>query len=112
MQDSRIVVSGGRTLAYTDIGDRSGPCLFFFHGAPMSRLHLVPLEGQFAALGLRVIAPDRPGYGGSSPQPGRSMADWLTRLASIAFSSPGTRPEVLTRWRAWRSSPVASRRAP
>jgi pimeloyl-ACP methyl ester carboxylesterase len=84
MLDSRIVVSGGRTLAYTEMGDRAGPCLFFFHGAPMSRLHLVPLEGQFAALGLRVIAPDRPGYGGSSPQPGRSMAAWPADVAALA----------------------------
>lgn len=84
MKDSQIVVAGNRTLAYTDLGARDGPCLFFFHGAPMSRLHLVPLEGQFSARGLRVIAPDRPGYGGSSPQPGRALEDWPDDVATLA----------------------------
>ncbi len=84
MRESQVVVGGGRELAYTDIGYPGGPCVFFFHGAPMSRLHLVPLEEQFAAQGLRVVSPDRPGYGRSSPQPGRSMLDWPTDVATLA----------------------------
>jgi pimeloyl-ACP methyl ester carboxylesterase len=84
MRDSRVVVGGGRQLAYTEIGHPGGPCLFFCHGAPMSRLHLVPLEDRFAAAGLRVVTPDRPGYGGSSPQPGRSLTDWPADVAALA----------------------------
>ena len=84
MRDSQIMLSGGRTLAYTDIGHPGGSCVFFFHGAPMSRLHLGALEGQFAAQGLRVLSPDRPGYGKSSPLPGRSMADWPADVAALA----------------------------
>ena len=83
MKDSRIKV-GGRDLAYTDIGDPHGPCVLFFHGAPMSRLYLAGMEDELAALGLRVISPDRPGYGKSSPQPGRSMADWPADVAALA----------------------------
>lgn len=71
-------------MAYTDIGRPGGPCVLFFHGAPMSRLHLVGMEDAFAARGLRVVSPDRPGYGRSSPQPGRSMADWPEDVASLA----------------------------
>lgn len=84
MKDLQVKVGGGRELAFTDIGHPGGPCVFFFHGAPMSRLHLVSLEDQFAAQGLRVMSPDRPGYGRSSPQPGRSMADWATDVAALA----------------------------
>jgi pimeloyl-ACP methyl ester carboxylesterase len=84
MKDSQVKVGGGRKLAFTDIGHPGGPCVFFFHGAPMSRLHLVSLEDQFAAEGLRVVSPDRPGYGRSSPQPGRSMAAWPTDVAALA----------------------------
>ena len=84
MEDWQVIVAGGRELAYTDIGDPGGPCVFFFHGAPMSRLHLVGLEDQFAAQGLRVVSPDRPGYGRSSPQFGRSMADWPKDVAALA----------------------------
>lgn len=84
MRDGTATVGGGRTLAYTDIGEVSWPCVFFFHGAPMSRLHLAYVESAFVAEGVRVVSPDRPGYGGSSPQPGRSMADWPTDVAALA----------------------------
>jgi pimeloyl-ACP methyl ester carboxylesterase len=84
MKDSLVDLDGGRRLACTEIGDAEGPCLFFFHGAPMSRLHLRWLEREFVARGLRVVSPDRPGYGGSSPQPGRSMADWPKDVAAAA----------------------------
>jgi pimeloyl-ACP methyl ester carboxylesterase len=84
MKDSQAIVGRGRTLAYTDIGAAGGTCLFFFHGAPMSRLHLVPLEADFAARGLRVVSPDRPAYGRSSPRPGRSLEDWPRDVAALA----------------------------
>lgn len=84
MRDSQISLADGRTLAYADIGRPDGACLFFFHGAPMSRLHLVPLEEQFVAAGIRVISPDRPGYGRSSPQPRRSLSDWPQDVAALA----------------------------
>jgi pimeloyl-ACP methyl ester carboxylesterase len=84
MKDSRIRVGGGRELAYTDIGAPDGRCVFFFHGAPMSRLHLLPLEEPFAAQGLRVVSPDRPAYGRSSPQPGLSLLDWPADVAALA----------------------------
>ena len=84
VREAHIVLCGGRELAYADLGRPGGPCVFFFHGAPMSRLHLVPLEEQFAARGLRVISPDRPGYGRSSPQPGRSLSDWPADVTGLA----------------------------
>jgi pimeloyl-ACP methyl ester carboxylesterase len=84
MKDSRIRLDDGREIAYTDIGDPGWPCVLFFHGAPMSRLHLAYLEEPLQAARLRVISPDRPGYGGSSPRPGRSMADWPSDVAALA----------------------------
>jgi pimeloyl-ACP methyl ester carboxylesterase len=84
MRDSRVSLIGRRTLAYSEIGEPGWPCVFFFHGAPMSRLHLAYLERQFLAEGIRVVSPDRPGYGGSSPQPARSMADWPSDVAALA----------------------------
>jgi pimeloyl-ACP methyl ester carboxylesterase len=84
MIDSRIVLTDGRALAFTDTGDTGGFPVFFFHGAPGSRLPLVPLEAEFTELALRVISVDRPGYGGSPPQPGRTMSDWPTDVAQLA----------------------------
>lgn len=84
MKDSTATVGAGRRLSYTDIGDPGGRCIFFFHGAPTSRLQLVRLNEQFAARGLRVISPDRPGYGKSSPKSNRSMADWPADVLALA----------------------------
>ena len=36
------------------------------------------------AAGARLIAADRPGMGGSSPQPGRRIGDWPLDLAALA----------------------------
>lgn len=84
MKDLQVKVSGGRELAYTDIGEPDWSCVLFFHGSPSSRLRLLYLEQRFLAEGIRVISPDRPGYGGSSPQPGRSMIDWPSDVATLA----------------------------
>ena len=84
MRQSHVTVCDGRTIAYAEIGRAGDACLLYFHGAPASGLHIAAREAQFAAHGLRVVAPDRPGYGGSSPQPGRSMADWPADVAALA----------------------------
>jgi pimeloyl-ACP methyl ester carboxylesterase len=84
MRDSKIQLSDGRSLAFTDIGEIGRPCLMFFHGAPSSRLRVAYLENEIVAAGVRVISPDRPSYGRSSPQPGRSMAAWSRDVASLA----------------------------
>lgn len=84
MIDSQVAVVGGREIAYTEIGQPDGASVIFCHGAPMSRLHLVGLDEPFAARGLRVISPDRPGYGRSTPQPGRSLIDWPADVAALA----------------------------
>jgi pimeloyl-ACP methyl ester carboxylesterase len=84
MKDSLVTVGGGRQLSYTDIGDPEGPCIIFFHGAPTSRLHLVGLDEPLVARGLRVVSPDRPGYGKSSKQPNRSITDWPADVAALA----------------------------
>jgi pimeloyl-ACP methyl ester carboxylesterase len=83
MIDAKVGIGGGRELAYTEIGAPGGLDVLFFHGAPMSRLHLTYLDDTFTAERIRVVSPDRPSYGGSSPQPGRSMADWPSDVAAL-----------------------------
>jgi pimeloyl-ACP methyl ester carboxylesterase len=84
MLDTTMVLRDGRTLAYTEIGDADGPLVMYFHGAPTSRLDLVALEEDFASAGVRVVSPDRPGYGGSSAITQRSLADWPEDVAALA----------------------------
>ncbi|HSH76378.1 MAG TPA: alpha/beta hydrolase [Longimicrobiales bacterium] len=84
MRDAELTLRDGRTLAYSEIGRPGWPSVFFFHGAPSSRLRLAYLEEAFLAEGVRVISPDRPGYGRSSPSPDRSLADWAADVTALA----------------------------
>ena len=84
MIDTTMTLPDGRSLAYTDCGAPDGPLVVYFHGAPTSRLDLIGLEESFSALGVRVVSPDRPGYGRSSPQPGRGFNDWPGDVAALA----------------------------
>lgn len=84
MRDALVVAPGGRTLAYTDLGASQAPVIMYFHGAPSSRLDLAVFEDELTALDVRVISADRPGYGRSSPQPGRRREDWPADVAALA----------------------------
>jgi pimeloyl-ACP methyl ester carboxylesterase len=71
-----LKLSDGRYLAYDEYGDPDGTPVIFNHGLADSRLIRNPDDGVTASLGVRVIAADQPGVGGSSPQPCRRMVDW------------------------------------
>jgi pimeloyl-ACP methyl ester carboxylesterase len=58
--------------------------VFFLHGTPGSRLSARPSEEDLARLGVHLITYDRPGYGRSDPQPGRSVADAADDVRAIA----------------------------
>jgi len=65
----------GRTLAVEDAGDPAGRVVLAHLGTPDSRHLYGPWVADAVGRGLRLICYDRPGYGGSTPQPGRSIAD-------------------------------------
>jgi pimeloyl-ACP methyl ester carboxylesterase len=79
-----IDLPDGRKLGYAEYGSASGTPLFYFHGFPSSRLEMLGLEHLAAKRRLRVIAPDRPGFGLSSPQPGRRILDWPADVRALA----------------------------
>lgn len=66
----------GYRHCYQLFGDPDGFPLLYCHGFPGSRLDARLVHDGARALGLCVIAIDRPGFGGSDLQPGRRMADW------------------------------------
>jgi pimeloyl-ACP methyl ester carboxylesterase len=73
----------GRTLAIEEAGDPNGRPVLVHGGTPNSR-HLYPPTAIDAAVrGLRLISYDRPGYGGSTPQPGRTVADCAADVRAI-----------------------------
>jgi pimeloyl-ACP methyl ester carboxylesterase len=84
IRERRIETPDGRVLAVMEGGDPAGPAVFVHHGTPMSRLLYGPNVADAEARGLRLIGYDRPGYGDSTPQPGRTVADAATDVATIA----------------------------
>ena len=73
----------GRTLAVQEAGDPAGKAVLVHMGSPNSRHIYGPNAADAAAKGLRLICYDRPGYGGSTPQPGRTHADCAADVAAI-----------------------------
>jgi len=69
MNEHRIELNDGRTLAVREAGDSaSDRVVVLCHPAPGSRV-LDPDPAATAAAGVRLVSVDRPGYGESSPLP-------------------------------------------
>ena len=65
-------------------GDPHGVPVFHLHGTPGCRSQYPPFSSRAAAEGIRCISFDRPGYGGSTPAPGRRVVDVARDVALIA----------------------------
>jgi len=83
--DGEVRLRDGRTLSYAEWGDPSGVPVLLFHGSPASRL-FCPDPAATAAAGVRLVTIDRPGYGRSDHQPGRTILDWPTDVEQLAES--------------------------
>ncbi|MEO0708111.1 MAG: alpha/beta hydrolase, partial [Cyanobacteria bacterium J06649_5] len=79
-----LTLPGDRRLAYADYGDPNGHPVLYFHGGGTSRLEPLLLgDDVFVRLGLRLIAPDRPGIGRSEFQPNRGFSDWTKDVTCL-----------------------------
>lgn len=74
--DRTIQLRDGRQLAYSEWGDLGGRPVVLLHGNPGSRL-FCPDEEATKSAGVRLVTIDRPGYGRSDPQPGRTLLSWV-----------------------------------
>lgn len=78
-----IRLRDGRALAYAEWGPADGRPVLHCHGVPDGRFSW----GAGSACedrGVRLIAVDRPGIGGSDPKPERSVADWPADVDELA----------------------------
>lgn len=82
-----IEVSNKRRLAYAEYGDPDGIPVLLFHGLPGSRLAWGFLPDNPFPPGLRVIAPDRPGYGRSAPNPGHGQVPQSKAAGKLSKSN-------------------------
>ena len=84
IDDQMITLSDDRRLGYAEYGDPQGWPLMFFHGTPGSRVMARFAGPKARELGLRLIAPDRPGFGLSDFQPQRRLLDWAKDVEELA----------------------------
>jgi pimeloyl-ACP methyl ester carboxylesterase len=83
--DGRVEVRGedGRVIAVEVVGDQDATPVLVCHGLADSRLAAQWLRPAAQELGLRLIAPDRPGIGGSDPRRLSQVADWAEDAAVV-----------------------------
>src|SRR5260221_13397314 len=71
----------GSVIALEVAGEQGATPLLFCHGLADSRLSAHLFTHTARELGLRVVAPDRPGVGGTDPRRLRRLADWAEDAA-------------------------------
>jgi pimeloyl-ACP methyl ester carboxylesterase len=84
VQSLSLTIQDGRSLSVYDGGDPGGAPLVFHHGTPSAGL---PFEDHLRLaeeLGVRLVSYDRAGYGHSTRNPGRSIADVAADIAAVA----------------------------
>jgi len=78
------VLPDGRRLQYCEYGDPGGRTVVALHGTPGSRYKFAIADREAQRLGLRLISPDRWGYGLSDAPRGRPrLADYAYDIESL-----------------------------
>jgi pimeloyl-ACP methyl ester carboxylesterase len=85
---------GGRRLSYATYGAPAGPLVVVLDG-PGSRGLARAAAPVAAELGIRLAAPDRPGFGRSTPDPRRAITDWPADHAALLAALGAQRAGIL-----------------
>jgi pimeloyl-ACP methyl ester carboxylesterase len=84
-RETAVEVRDGRRLTYAALGCAGGFPILYMHGAIGSPHWRSPaLDAAVTALGVRYLAVNRPGFGGSDPCPGRTVADYAADVEDLA----------------------------
>jgi pimeloyl-ACP methyl ester carboxylesterase len=79
----RLELADGRTLEYLVGGAPDALPLVVHNGTPSAAVLFEPIVASAVRHGMKVVAYSRAGYGGSSPRPGRSVADVAGDIAEL-----------------------------
>ncbi|WP_327369677.1 alpha/beta fold hydrolase [Streptomyces sp. NBC_01217] len=85
--ETDLALSDGRTLHVYESGGQGADTVLtvvWHHGTPNVGAPPEPLFPASAARGIRWVSYDRPGYGGSTPHPGRDIASAAADVSAIA----------------------------
>jgi pimeloyl-ACP methyl ester carboxylesterase len=115
-----LALPDGREVHYFDTGARPNGTLVWHSGTPHTGRPPAPVAAAAAERGVRLISVARPGYGGSTRLPGRTVADaardvlavldalGIARFATIGSSGGGPHALVLAALAAERVTGVAT----
>jgi pimeloyl-ACP methyl ester carboxylesterase len=78
-----LTLADGRTLEYLVEGPADGMPFVLHHGTPSAAVRYAPVFEAAIGRGLRVVTHSRPGYGSSTPHPGRRVADVAPDVAAL-----------------------------
>jgi pimeloyl-ACP methyl ester carboxylesterase len=78
-----VTAAGGRQLDVLTAGPADGLPLIFHNGTPCGLAAFDPMVAAAADRGLRTVMYARPGYGMSTPDPGRRVADAAADVAAV-----------------------------
>jgi len=81
---SDLTLPGGRVLRHCLYGPADGVPVISHGGSPSTRWRRPEQIASIEASGLRMLAYDRPGYGGSTRHPGRTVADAVADMRALA----------------------------
>lgn len=79
-----LTLSSGKKIAFEEYGDPEGKPIFLFHGWPGSRLQGKRLHQLAQSFHVRLICPDRPGFGQSDFDPCRKLLNYPHDIAQLA----------------------------
>ena len=83
MKTSFLQLSDGKQLCWAEYGSPDGQPVFVFHGNPGSRLAWGVMPGSPFIEGVRLVAPDRPGYGQTDFKP-LALERWPNDIVELA----------------------------
>jgi len=92
-----VTRADGAVLEYLVSGPPDGPVLLFQPGTPNAAVHFRCVVEPAADLGLRTVSYSRPGYGESTPRPGRSVADAVADIETV-LDAAGAESFVTLGW--------------
>jgi pimeloyl-ACP methyl ester carboxylesterase len=90
----RVSRGDGSVIAVKVAGDQGGRRVLFCHGLADSRLSARLFAPAASELGLRLVAPDRPGIGRTEPRGLRWLADWVED-AELVLDAAAAGPAAL-----------------
>jgi pimeloyl-ACP methyl ester carboxylesterase len=94
---STVTTADGAVLEYLVSGPPEGRTLLFQPGTPNAGAAFRAIVEPAADLGLRTVSYSRPGYGRSTPRPGRSVADAVPDMETV-LDAVGAQEFVTLGW--------------